>query len=102
MPVSTRQGSARARGAAAVSGWLVAGCAHAPSVNVLGAYFPDWLFCIVAGVVLTVAVYRVLARLSGGGAGGGAGGRGFGPPAVVYPTLVVLLASIAWLIFFQQ
>ena len=94
MPVSRRQSTVRAIGTAAVSSLLVAGCAYSPSVDVLGAYFPDWLFCIVAGVVLTVAVYQVLARLTGG--------RRFGPSAVVYPSLVMLLALIAWLIFFQQ
>lgn len=94
MPVSNRRSGVRAIGAAAVSGLLEAGCAHSPSISVLGAYFPDWLFCMVAGVVLSVAVYLVLARL--------APGRRFGPSAVVYPTLVTLLALIAWLIFFQQ
>jgi hypothetical protein len=94
MPASRRQSRIRAIGSAAVSGLLAAGCAHSPSVSVLGAYFPDWLFCIVAGVVLTVAVYQVLARLPGSGR--------FGPSAVVYPSLVTLLALITWLIFFQQ
>ncbi|MFM0505287.1 YtcA family lipoprotein [Paraburkholderia caffeinilytica] len=67
---------------------------QSPSVNVLGAYFPDWLFCIVAGVVLTVVIYLVLTGLPGS--------RRFGPAAVVYPTLVILLSLVVWLIFFQQ
>lgn len=94
MLVSGRQRGVRTIGAAVVSGLMEAGCTRSPSVNVLGAYFPDWLFCIVAGVVLTVAVYRILVRLPGG--------SDFGPAAVVYPTLVTLLALIVWLIFFQQ
>lgn len=94
MRVSRWQSGVRMIGTAAVSGLLEEGCTHSPSVNVLGAYFPDWLFCIVAGVVLTVAVYQVLARLPGG--------YRLGPSAVVYPTLVTLLALIAWLIFFRQ
>lgn len=94
MPASRGQSILRAIGIAAVSGVLETGCMQSPSVNVLGAYFPDWLFCMVTGVVLTVVVYLVLARLPGG--------HRFGPPAVVYPTLVILLALVAWLIFFQQ
>ncbi len=94
MWVSRRQGTARAVGLAAVSGLPEAGCANAPSISVLGAYFPDWLFCIVAGVVLTIAVYLVSARLPDS--------RRLGPAAVVYPTLVALLALLAWLIFFKQ
>ncbi|MGF6754768.1 YtcA family lipoprotein [Paraburkholderia sp. GAS42] len=38
---------------------LIAGCTLAPSANVLGAYFPDWLFCIVAGVAFAVVVYLI-------------------------------------------
>ncbi len=34
----------------------VTGCSRSPSVNVLGAYFPDWLFCIAAGVLFTIAL----------------------------------------------
>jgi len=70
------------------------GCTHAPSINVLGAYFPDWLFCITAGVLLTVVFHLILAR--------GNNGRWYGPPAVAYRALVTLLALVVWLIFFQH
>ena len=85
---------ARAASAAIAAGLLETGCA--PSVNVLGAYFPDWLFCIVAGVALAVAAYRVLARRPG------PENRRVVAPALVYPALATLFASIAWLIFFRQ
>lgn len=94
MPVLKMRGTWRAIGTAAGAALLTAGCAHAPSLNVLGAYFPDWLFCIVAGVALTIVVHLVRARVPGG--------QRFGPPAVVYPALVTLFALIVWLIFFQQ
>lgn len=94
MAVSRTQGNVPAIGIAAVSALLESGCTISPSVNVLGAYFPDWLFCIVAGVVLTVVVYQVLARLPER--------RWFGPSAVVYPTLAALFALVTWLLFFQQ
>jgi hypothetical protein len=61
---------------------------------VLGAHFPDWLFCIVAGVVLTVVIYVIAARLQAG--------HLMGPSAVVYPTLVVFLALAVWLMLFQH
>ena len=32
----------------------------APSVSILGSFFPAWLISIVVGVLLTVAVHRVL------------------------------------------
>ena len=70
------------------------GCAISPSIGVLGAYFPGWLFCIVAGVVLAILSFLLLKRLSHD--------RLLGPPALVYPTLVTFFALLAWLIFFQR
>jgi hypothetical protein len=81
-----------ARAITVVAAVPMTGCA--PSVGVLGAYFPDWLFCAVAGVALTVVVYRVLGHVHGG--------NRIGPPAVVYPTLVAFFALVCWLIFFQH
>jgi hypothetical protein len=94
MPVPKRRRTLRAVGTAAVAASLTSACSIAPSVDVVGAYFPDWLFCIVAGVVLAIVVFKVLSRAPDS--------RRFGPPAVIYPTLVTLFALVVWLIFFQQ
>jgi hypothetical protein len=67
---------------------------NSPSIGVLGAYFPDWLFCIVAGVVLAVILYLVLKRLQAD--------HLMQPAAVVYPTLVTFLALAVWLMLFQH
>jgi hypothetical protein len=61
---------------------------------VLGAYFPDWLFCIVAGVALAVVIHLILRRSQAN--------RLIGPAAVVYPALVTFLALAIWLTFFQH
>lgn len=79
---------------AAIAAGLVSGCESSPSIGVLGAYFPDWLFCIVAGVVLTVVIYLIVKRLQAG--------HLMGPSAVVYPTLVAFLALAVWLMLFQH
>jgi hypothetical protein len=81
-------------GAAATASVSLQGCAIAPSVAVLGAYFPDWLFCIIAGVVLAVALFLILKRFDHD--------RLLGPPAIVYPTLVTFFSLAAWLVFFQH
>ncbi|HEY4803126.1 MAG TPA: YtcA family lipoprotein [Paraburkholderia sp.] len=73
---------------------LLQGCAISPSIGVLGAYFPDWLFCIVAGVVLAIVCFILLKRQRRD--------RLLGPPALVYPTLVTFFSLAAWLIFFQR
>jgi hypothetical protein len=75
-------------------GLLLTGCTRAPSIPVLGAYFPDWLFCISGAVVLTVIVHVLAKR------------KHFtdwlNPPAIVYPTLMTGFALIAWLVFFHR
>ncbi|MBB5415243.1 hypothetical protein QF000_001097 [Paraburkholderia atlantica] len=82
-----------ARGVAAIATMLTSGCVSSPSIAVLGAYFPDWLFCIVAGVMLTIVVYVVLKRLGAD--------RAIGPSALVYPTLVAFLSFAVWLAMFR-
>jgi hypothetical protein len=79
---------------AAIAAGLVSACASSPSIGALGAYFPDWLFCIVASVVLTVVIYLIVKRLQAD--------HLMGPPAVVYPTLVAFLALAVWLMLFQH
>jgi hypothetical protein len=69
----------------------IAGCGVAPSINILGSFFPAWLFCIVVGIVLTIATLRVLGALEI---------ADLGPPALVYPCLAGLWAFAAWLVVF--
>ena len=71
---------------------LLQGCSRSPSTNVLGAYYPDWLFCLVGAVVAAVLIRLLLLR---------AGLEDWlDPPALGYPSLVALLALAGWLLFF--
>ena len=72
---------------AAIAAILLSGCANSPSIDVLGAYFPDWLFCIVAGVVLTVVIHVILKRLQAD--------HLMGPSAVVFPRLSLSFHSLS-------
>src|SRR5262249_60652295 len=73
---------------------LEAGVGLAPSVNILGSFFPAWLICIVAGVVLTIVARQVFAA---------AGWTRFLEPAgLVYPALACLLTFATWLIAFAS
>ena len=71
----------------------LAGCKRAPTFNILGSFFPSWLICLFAGIILTIVVNRVFAR--------------FGLeeeilwPVVVYPCLTLLFACALWLILFS-
>jgi YtcA family len=79
---------------AAAASSLLTGCTLAPSINVLGAYFPDWLFCIVAGVSLTVVIHVIQSK--------GNLGPWLTPVALTYPVLTTLFSLAVWLIFFQN
>jgi hypothetical protein len=68
-------------------------CSDAPSVGVLGAYFPDWLFCIVGGVLLVACVHVLLSRSRRG--------DWLTPPAIVYPALTVLFSIALWVVGFN-
>ncbi|MBK5355532.1 hypothetical protein JFU37_23895 [Pseudomonas sp. TH41] len=72
----------------------LSGCSNAPSIPVLGAYFPDWLFCILAGMLLAFLLQVLLARL------------GYAawlvPSVLTYPVLTALLSMSTWLLFFQN
>jgi len=39
---------------------LLGGCAHSPTVDVLGSYFPAWMLCIIVGLVSTLIVRLLL------------------------------------------
>jgi hypothetical protein len=71
----------------------LAGCAKASSLPVSGAYFPDWLFCVLAGVFLTCVIRAVLLSKQHG--------EVMGPPALAYPALILLLSLLCWLIVFN-
>ena len=75
---------------------LLSGCATAPSIGVLGAFFPDWLFCIVGAIVGTALIHAALR----------ATGRLRQPGELTLPlaysALTVILALSGWLIFFQN
>jgi len=77
-----------------VGGLLLGGCAFAPSIPLFGAAFPDWLFCVIAGVAATVVVHVVLGRCGLRPA--------LAPHAISYPALSAVLAMAAWLIFFSR
>ena len=75
---------------------LLSGCATTPSISVLGAYFPDWLFSIV-GSIVTTSVIHALLRSSGLLAHFE---TRYLPAA--YAALTTALALVGWLIFFKN
>lgn len=35
---------------------LLTGCNHVPSQNILGAYFPSWMLCVLLGILATLLI----------------------------------------------
>ncbi|WP_084687977.1 YtcA family lipoprotein [Paraburkholderia oxyphila] len=73
--------------------WL-AGCSVSPSISVLGAYFPDWMFCFLGSLAVTLIVRAVLVRLQRESL--------LGPPFVAYSSLLLLFSLLFWLLFFNS
>lgn len=82
------------RGLVTASCGVLTGCSYPPSINVFGPYFPDWLFCWLAGVALMLLCHglltltRLQARV----------------PAIAFTyTLLTACFSLGvWLVFFPS
>jgi len=71
-------------------------CRIAPSINILGAFFPDWMLCIVAAVLLTILSHHLL-----NATGLGMLTEGM-TSSILYLSLVALFAVVGWFVFFQN
>ena len=69
------------------------GCGRAPSFNILGSFFPAWLICMVAGIVLAALASWLFSRLKLD--------KVIPWTIVVYPCLAALFAFSLWLILFS-
>ena len=70
-----------------------AGCSRAPSVGIIGSFFPGWMVCLVAGVISAFLVRFLLLRYRLE--------QEVAPLAVFYPCVVVLSTCLLWLILFR-
>jgi hypothetical protein len=60
----------------------------------MGSFFPAWLFCIFAGILLATAVHWILVRAKLD--------KDLRWTIVVYPCLAAFFAFTLWLIFFSE
>jgi hypothetical protein len=72
---------------------LLGGCGRAPSINIVGSFFPTWILCIVLGILFAAGIralglyLRVEQHLQ--------------PPILIYPSLAASFALTLWLICFS-
>lgn len=72
---------------------MLTGCSHAPSVSIVGSFFPVWMVCLIVGVFAAAFARKVLLR------------RQLEdhviPLWLFYPSVVILTACVLWLIFYR-
>jgi YtcA family len=68
----------------------LAACSRAPSVDILGSFFPAWLLCFTIAVLVAAGVRLAMIRLH----------VTMASPVLVYPSLVAFLTFALWLVFF--
>ncbi len=78
--------------ACAVIAILCSGCVSAPSIAILGAYFPGWMLCALLGIALTLVIW-LLASIGGIWRGGGS--------PLMYPLLALLSGTLLWIFLFR-
>lgn len=72
---------------------LSTACSRAPSVDIIGSFFPVWMVCLTIAVIVVVFLRLLLLRLRLE--------TEVGPLALFYPSAVVLLTCTLWLVFFR-
>lgn len=73
--------------------FALTGCARSPSFNVLGSYFPGWIACMVASILVTALVRFVLNRLRWE--------QKVPALPLFYFSIALLIACSIWLIAFE-
>jgi len=79
--------------ACAILTFTSAGCSRAPSLNILGSFFPAWILCGVVGILLTLVARILFVRANFE--------KELSPLILVYPCLAALFTFSIWLVFFS-
>jgi len=69
------------------------GCSRAPSIDFIGTFFPVWMLCILSAIAITGLIRAGLVRWGLE--------QKLGPLVVVYPSLVVAISCLLWLVWFS-
>jgi hypothetical protein len=72
---------------------LATGCQRAPTVDILGSFFPVWIFCAVVGIVAAAVAREVFIRTKYDSV--------IRPAVLLYPCIAATVAFVAWMIFFR-
>jgi hypothetical protein len=73
---------------------FLTGCRGAPSINLLGSFFPGWMLCMTLGVIGTLLLRRVFIKINID--------AHLPLPVFVYFCLWILITLLSWLLFFRS
>ncbi len=73
---------------------LLPGCQAAPSQVLFGASFPDWMFCMLGGVILTVATHSIVKRYDKL--------HWLVPLPISYIAITTIYGVLIWVLAFQR
>jgi YtcA family len=69
------------------------GCDHAPDYSIVGSFFPVWIFCSVAGLLLMAGARAGIVRTPIA--------KHLVAPALLYFSLATFFACALWLLFYS-
>jgi hypothetical protein len=72
---------------------MCSGCSRAPSVGIIGSFFPVWMICLATGVVAAFIERALLLRYRLE--------NQVRPLWLFYPCSVTLCACLLWLMFYR-
>jgi YtcA family len=72
---------------------LLGGCSHAPEYSIFGSFFPAWIFCSAAGLVLMAAARALIART--------AIAEHLAAPVLSYLSMAIFFSCMLWLLFYS-
>jgi hypothetical protein len=74
-----------------LAAFFLTSCDRAPTLDVLGSFFPAWLVCLALSLVLTFAARWLVMRIH----------IAIALPVLTYPSLTALFAFGFWLALFR-
>ena len=96
---STERDRRRMTSLRTLAGWCLTvplaldGCAHPPEYSIFGSFFPAWIFCSAAGLVLAAGARALIAPT--------AIAEHLAAPVLFYLSMAIFLACVLWLLFYS-
>jgi hypothetical protein len=90
---STQRDRRRIAGLSLVAPLVLVGCSHAPEYSIFGSFFPVWIFCAVAGLILTAGARALVART--------VMAEHLAAPVLLYLGMATFLTCMLWLLFYS-